>query len=331
MTLVKAFGEEKSIKEWAEDERCLISEGALYQRIMYLKQDPEIAITFPVGVRKISIRGEVKTVLQWFHDPRCKVSLLKLLTAVIEQDQRILSGSFADVYFAFNEWKTLRSWSKDERCRVSLSALLYRVLSLNWEIKRALITPPGNATLYSVFGEEKTLNDWVKDFRCRVSSSTIRVRLKKGFSFEEAVLTPPRVFHSVLYSAFGEEKRLSEWAKDSRCLVTICTAESRMKRGYSFEKAITLKKYEKPYLFVQHPSETREVPTHRDGVPVFYPARSRGRAPLYDSYGLFNYSYRRSVPKSYEEEINTTEFTVQIFGTREKAGLTLGNGIRYLP
>ena len=43
--LLTAFGETKSLKDWAEDERCKVSYGALHDRIRNLGWDAERAIT----------------------------------------------------------------------------------------------------------------------------------------------------------------------------------------------------------------------------------------------------------------------------------------------
>jgi len=42
-----AFGETKSISDWAEDSRCVVTYGALQQRIYKLHMEPLIALTTP--------------------------------------------------------------------------------------------------------------------------------------------------------------------------------------------------------------------------------------------------------------------------------------------
>ena len=41
-----------------------------------------------------------------------------------------------------------------------------------------------------VYGELKTIRAWARDSRCEVSEKTIKARLKKEWSAEEAVLSP---------------------------------------------------------------------------------------------------------------------------------------------
>lgn len=44
----------------------------------------------------------------------------------------------------------------------------------------------------SAFGEVKLLIEWVEDPRCEVSYGTVRARLRRGWSPEEAIFTRPR-------------------------------------------------------------------------------------------------------------------------------------------
>lgn len=44
-----AFGESKSLGEWAEDPRCVVSYDTLHNRVMCLMLPPEIALTTPSG------------------------------------------------------------------------------------------------------------------------------------------------------------------------------------------------------------------------------------------------------------------------------------------
>lgn len=41
------------------------------------------------------------------------------------------------------------------------------------------------------------------------------------------------------YSAFGETKRICEWAEDSRCVVSLNVLDCRIRMGWTMEKAIT--------------------------------------------------------------------------------------------
>ena len=51
--MVSAFGENKSLSEWAEDERCAVSRSALLWRIRHGEWAPEAAITTPSKAQAI--------------------------------------------------------------------------------------------------------------------------------------------------------------------------------------------------------------------------------------------------------------------------------------
>lgn len=70
--LVRAFGETKTIAQWADDPRCRCPPTTLYSRLS-TGASPENAITRPT-LTEISAFGETKPLLEWAADPRCKVS-----------------------------------------------------------------------------------------------------------------------------------------------------------------------------------------------------------------------------------------------------------------
>lgn len=103
------------------------------------------------------------------------------------------------------ETKTLAEWARDPRCQVHYDLLDGR-LRQGWNFARAFTTPvikpkatppaenvsPARTPCYWTYMEEtKTLADWVRDPRCRVTPGTITERLSRGWSFHEALTTPP--------------------------------------------------------------------------------------------------------------------------------------------
>lgn len=46
--------------------------------------------------------------------------------------------------------------------------------------------------LIEAFGEGKTASEWSRDERCRVGLNSIRDRIKKGWTAEDAIATPPK-------------------------------------------------------------------------------------------------------------------------------------------
>lgn len=82
---ISAFGESKTAAEWSRDERCLVSEKTISERIKSGKWSAEDAITKPSNDRKketcrssnsarmITAFGETKSIISWSEDKRCKV------------------------------------------------------------------------------------------------------------------------------------------------------------------------------------------------------------------------------------------------------------------
>ncbi len=93
------------------------------------------------------------------------------------------------------------------------------------------------------FGEKKGPTAWSRDPRCAVRLKTVLKRLRSGMDPEEAITLPPQkpggVSRTVLVSAFGKTKNLTEWSLDPRCRVTIVSLHYRLRRGVPPEAAIT--------------------------------------------------------------------------------------------
>jgi len=89
---IEAWGEKKHIKDWIKDERCVVDEGCLRDRILKRNVPVEIAMSTKPDKGKtlwvnsdskkkthfFELDGEEKSILQWSKDPRCKVKYLKL-------------------------------------------------------------------------------------------------------------------------------------------------------------------------------------------------------------------------------------------------------------
>src|SRR5690606_11526840 len=89
------------------------------------------------------------------------------------------------------------------------------------------------------------LDEWAADPRCSVSKDVIRSRIRlKDWTPEELISRPliPRARRNkrtITITAFSEEKLLSEWAADPRCMVTSEGLRSRINAGVAPETAIT--------------------------------------------------------------------------------------------
>lgn len=80
--LIPAFGESKTLHEWANDDRCVVSKHCLWQR-MKNGWGAEKAMTAPTA-KNAGQLYEGKSVLQWSKDPACEVSY-KVLNARLKK------------------------------------------------------------------------------------------------------------------------------------------------------------------------------------------------------------------------------------------------------
>ena len=207
----EAFGEAKTVGEWAKDSRCVVSARTLFGRLAW-GVGMEEALTRPLRGEPVGIEafGERKRNFEWAQDSRCCVS-----AAVM--DGRIRLG-----------------WPVEEAITTSLG----QVPPSKQKPKRPE-RPKRIIKLYEGFGERKSLSDWLNDSRCVVASRPALLwRLKAGVPFEEALTTVPS--NHLLYEAFGEKKTFGEWAKDARCRVPIHLLSSRLHRdNWPLERALT--------------------------------------------------------------------------------------------
>lgn len=174
-----------------------------------------------------------------------------------------MSGRFTPhLIAAFGESKSIKAWSRDARCAVNYAALVHR-LRCGWQAETA-ITQPIDASrqrfwarkpvrLWGAFGELKSVNGWSRDPRCKVEYSVLLKRVKKGIPIEVAMRARSmRDIASPHFSAFGEEKSLSDWLRDSRCMVSRALLQRRLADGWAFEDALVQgtrpKHYRKPLI-----------------------------------------------------------------------------------
>lgn len=92
----------------------------------------------------------------------------------------------------------------------------------------------------TIFGETKRIFEWIEDPRCVVRESVLRSRVLIGWSPDEALTTPecdPKL--PVFVTAFGETKRVADWAHDPRCAIPLASLYSRFAASWEPERAIT--------------------------------------------------------------------------------------------
>lgn len=145
-----AFGEQKTIADWVDDPRCVVTYHVLFDRIRHQGWAAEVAMTTLKGTvssnhQLLTAFGESKSTAAWARDPRCVVSYAALI-------DRVATGNWTDLaaittathdpksHEAFGERKSLLAWSKDARCAVSYGTLHRRVMVAGWQVQQALTT-----------------------------------------------------------------------------------------------------------------------------------------------------------------------------------------------
>lgn len=105
-TYLSAFGEEKTLSQWADDKRCKVEYATLQKRLR-LGWESEDAISIKSG----------------------------------EGGRAYKPKKDSKFYKAFGEYKTLYQWAQDERCKPSYKMLWQRVENLGWDLEEAIKKP----------------------------------------------------------------------------------------------------------------------------------------------------------------------------------------------
>lgn len=257
----EAFGEAKTVTEWARDPRCRVSKVAIGKR---LRAGWELERALTVRIYDDNVHeafGERMTLKDWSKDPRCVVTYGSLQKRVsggkpLEQamttpaDTIHRAGPKDDrIWLAFGEGKTLAQWTKDPRCAVCRGTLQRR-LEEGVDPETAITSPRAMPPFKcSAFGETKRLAAWARDSRAAVSYETLYQRLEAGWDFTEALTTAPGKTppsgagpagrRRIAMEAFCESKTIAEWARDPRCLVSDALIRQRLQKGWTLEEAMT--------------------------------------------------------------------------------------------
>lgn len=157
---------------------------------------------------KLTAWGETKAIAYWLEDPRTHPNLenstIKRRIGLGWNAEEILTHDPNEyirinefnkngqthghhpgdpMYVAFGETKTLAAWSKDDRCKVGKKVLWDR-LQRNWEIERAISSPPGNKIkIYS----GHSVNYWYNSKECEISYGALKRRLEAEIPLEQAL------------------------------------------------------------------------------------------------------------------------------------------------
>ncbi len=199
-----AFGESKSLREWAKDPRCEVS-------IVLLQGRMKVGFELETAMRRDGHRAEIvlleafgerKRLKDWSRDPRCSVTDVAIrhrLQHGISLEEAITAPhtwrQSSTIVTAFGETKNLSEWEKDPRARASASTIRKRV-ARGYSPERAISTEEYGqdtiiGTLVDAFGERKSIADWANDDRAAVLAPTIISRLRRGYPPEMAIAEIP--------------------------------------------------------------------------------------------------------------------------------------------
>jgi hypothetical protein len=168
-----AFGETKTLQEWADDPRCTIDREALRTRIAIgwdieravsaKKSDPRLPPLTYEG-RTLTLRGWADLTGIRYH------TLYRRLTSGMDFEAALDAGPQQKVpvreVTAFGETKSLTRWSVDKRASVS-SPTISKRLDQGWDTERAITQPASVEQTrfgesYTAFGRTMPLSDWAQ-------------------------------------------------------------------------------------------------------------------------------------------------------------------------
>ncbi len=139
--------------------------------------------------------GETKAITAWAEDPRCVVTLAALRSRLVDgwEHEKALSVKDPVAMEAFGESKRLPEWIKDPRCVATIHMIRDRLekgITLEDAMQYGAVTNTESRKdniWVEAFGEKRILTRWLDDPRCEVTGSTLKRRLDKGMSGEEAM------------------------------------------------------------------------------------------------------------------------------------------------
>lgn len=172
---IPAFGESKSLGEWATDPRCAVKREALRTRLA-LGWDPEDAIArrrHDKPTLEHTYQGRTLTLRGWAEQSGIKYHTLynRLAKGRMTFEEALLKGAegpdFVLPVTAFGVTKPLSHWAVDPRAGCVVTTMRRR-LAQGWDPEQAITEePPHRGTLGSgvphrAFGLSMGLEDWAR-------------------------------------------------------------------------------------------------------------------------------------------------------------------------
>lgn len=84
----------------------------------------------------------------------------------------------------------------------------YEPGNVRWSTRTEQARNKRNNARHLAFGELKTCQEWAEDPRCKAPAETIKCRIKRGWTIEDAVTLPPIGRGNRLFLVSGENKAL---------------------------------------------------------------------------------------------------------------------------
>jgi len=254
---LRAFGEKKGLGQWARDPRCRVTLMGLAARLDR-GWHPEDAISLPPRDRPQRLRrhgasGHIRAARRKVNWSRVERLVLDQGLSIAEVARRLRVG-YSTVYGHFRRAgiPVARNSSRGRTTRLADGPLYGSWCAMRMRATQGRAS--GRSQLRRIAPEWRDY----EQFRAWALASGYRrnmclVRLDSSGDWEPANCRfvprrqlpryhrPPRggTRHPRwLLEAWNEEKGPTEWSRDSRCAVTLCTVLRRLRAGWSPEDAI---------------------------------------------------------------------------------------------
>lgn len=151
----------------------------------------------------------------------------------------------------FYDWAISNGWRNGLSIERRYNDKNYEPTNCTFIFLRRQKSNTTKSVMITAFGETKCVKDWADDTRCKVTYNGLQNRLnrdKKDWpDVEKAITTPPGIRKATvkykpenrMVLAFGEEKSMSDWLADVRCVVGEKELRKRLNKQWDGEKAMT--------------------------------------------------------------------------------------------
>ena len=261
--LIEAFGEEKTIHDWAKDERCIVTYNMLRQRLKR-KENPELAMTTKplktVPGRDVKIGDklhsltikEFKTVHEHGQNKTfvyCQCDCGEFTTTKLAG---VLDGNTKSC--GCLQVEVQRELAIERNYKHGKGNLDYRLYKEWCNMKARCCT--SSATQFKDWGGRgiTVCEEWKNDFEVfekwalnngyRDDLTIERVDVNGNYNADNCKWIPLAEQQlnrrdSVLITAWGETKNLVVWGRDPRCNIDYRMIRYRIDHGWSTEEAIS--------------------------------------------------------------------------------------------